>query len=168
MTTNKNKINRIFCTGGVGELETYDWVRNILPPTFQGNFHCVRSEFQETKMSYPENLVVKVGEFKIGLINGFQVVPWGDLEGLCSYQRQLECDILISGFTHINSVSHKDGKYFINPGTMTGAFSPLMNDPPPTFMLLLINGDIGVIYLYELNQSTKIFDVSKIDINKSQ
>ena len=32
--------------------------------------------------SWPEQKVVAVGQFRIGLIHGHQVVPWGDIESL--------------------------------------------------------------------------------------
>jgi vacuolar protein sorting-associated protein 29 len=38
-------------------------------------------------------------------------------------QRQLDCDILISGHTHALNVQQYDGRYFINPGSLTGAYS---------------------------------------------
>ena len=70
--------------------------------------------------------MVTVGQFKIGLTHGHQVVPWGDTEGLAmvrggerersilslhthtlrdsvcysQLQRQLDVDIVISGHTH--------------------------------------------------------------------
>ena len=72
--------------------------------------------------SYPDQKVVTVGQFRIGLTHGHQVVPWGDLESLAlvssenkvnsiitnemviiiniQVQRQLDVDILISGHTH--------------------------------------------------------------------
>jgi vacuolar protein sorting-associated protein 29 len=71
----------------------------------------------------PETKVVTIGEFTIGLIHGHQVIPWGDQETLAMVQRELDCDILISGHTHKNSISSYDGKFFINPGSATGAFS---------------------------------------------
>jgi putative phosphoesterase len=37
-------------------------------------------------------------------------------------QRQLDVDILISGHTHKNEVNQIDGKWFINPGSITGAY----------------------------------------------
>lgn len=40
----------------------------------------VRTHLQST--NYPEQKVVTVGQFKIGLTHGHQVVPWGDTEGL--------------------------------------------------------------------------------------
>lgn len=50
--------------------------------------------------NYPEQKVVTVGNFKIGLTHGHQVVPWGDIESLALVQRQLDVDILITGHTH--------------------------------------------------------------------
>ena len=41
-----------------------------------------------------------MGDFKIGLIHGHQVVPWGDLDSLAMTQRQMNVDILVSGHTH--------------------------------------------------------------------
>jgi vacuolar protein sorting-associated protein 29 len=75
--------------------------------------------------------------------------------------------VLISGFTHIRGVYNFEGKYFINPGTITGAFSSLSNNPPPSFMILITVNDSATLYQYELNQNTKSFDVSKIELNKS-
>ena len=37
--------------------------------------------------SYPEQKVVTVGQFKIGLTHGHQVVPWGDTEGLAMVRK---------------------------------------------------------------------------------
>lgn len=58
------------------------------------------------------------------MIHGHQVIPWGDIESLKCYQRELGCDILASAHTHTFGVQEFEGKYFINPGSATGAFSP--------------------------------------------
>ena len=98
----------------------------------------------------PETKVVTIGKFKIGLIHGHQVVPWGDVEALAAVQRQLDCDILISGHTHQNAITCVDGKYFINPGSVTGAYSAINNDPKPSFILIAIQGEDIVAFIYEL------------------
>ena len=74
--------------------------------------------------SLPETKVVKIGQFQLGLCHGHQVVPWGDSEALAALQRQLDCDILISGHTHTFAAYEAEGKLFVNPGSATGAFSP--------------------------------------------
>jgi vacuolar protein sorting-associated protein 29 len=61
--------------------------------------HFVKGDFDEMP-NLPETKVVTIGKFKIGLIHGHQVVPWGDVEALAAVQRQLDCDVLISGHTH--------------------------------------------------------------------
>lgn len=69
--------------------------------------------------------MITVGQFRIGLIHGHQVVPWGDEESLALVQRQLDVDILISGHTHRFEAYEHENKFYINPGSATGAFSPL-------------------------------------------
>ena len=166
LNSNKGKFSRIICTGDFGTLETYNWFKSLLPKSKEWNFNCVKNDFQETNLSFPDTLVVKSNDFRIGIINGYQIVPWGDLTALNALSRQMECDILISGFTHLRGVFHFEGKWFINPGTITGAFSPLTNNPQPSFMILFTLPDVATLYLYEYNQNSKQFDVSKIDLTK--
>jgi vacuolar protein sorting-associated protein 29 len=111
---------------------------------------------------------LQIGEFCITLINGHQIVPWGDYESLSSIQKQTGCDLLISGYTHKQEVVNREGKYFINPGSLTGAYSPLVNDPVPGFMVLVISGDVCVLYQYEMSSNMKTFEVKKIEINKNK
>ncbi len=76
-------------------------------------------------LDYPEQKVVTVGQFRIGLTHGHQIVPWGDKESLTMLQRQLDVDVLITGHTHEFEAFEEDNKFFINPGSATGAFSPV-------------------------------------------
>ena len=166
LNNNKGKFSRIICTGDFGTLETYEWFKSLLPKSKEWNFNCVKNDFQETKLSFPDTLTVKSNDFRIGIINGYQIVPWGDLTALSALSKQMECDILVSGFTHLKGVFHFEGKWFVNPGTITGAFSPLTNNPQPSFMVLFTLPEVATLYLYEYNQSAKQFDVSKIDLTK--
>lgn len=75
--------------------------------------------------SFPEQKVVMVGKFRIGLCHGHQVVPWGDQESLSTLQRQLDVDVLVTGHTHKFEIFERENKLFLNPGTATGAFSAL-------------------------------------------
>ena len=68
-------------------------------------------------------------------------------------QRQLDCDILVTGHTHTFSAYEAEGKLFINPGSATGAFSPsfkLTEEPTPSFVLMDVQQQRVVIYVYEL------------------
>lgn len=154
------KLQYVLSLGNIGSRESYDWLKSL-----SNNFHAVKGEFDES--NFPETKVVQIGDFKIGMIHGHQVTPWGDPEALANVQRQLNCDILLSGHTHVNSVSVYDGKYYINPGSISGAYSPLNPDPTPSFILMVIQGDYAIVYIYELNDKTKKFDVSKMEFTKN-
>lgn len=67
------------------------------------NVHVVRGDFEEST-SFPESKVVQIGQFRVGLTHGHQIVPWGDPNALAMAQRQLGADILVSGHTHRNQV----------------------------------------------------------------
>ncbi len=56
-----------------------------------------------------------------GLIHGHQVLPWGDPGALGAVARELDVDILLSGHTHHLAAWEEDGRFFINPGSATGA-----------------------------------------------
>lgn len=74
-------------------------------------------------MNYPEQKVVTVGQFRIGLCHGHQIVPWGDSESLSLTQRQLDVDILITGHTHKFEAYENEGHFYINPGSATGSYT---------------------------------------------
>ena len=76
-------------------------------------------------VNYPEQKVVTVGQFRVGLTHGHQVVPWGETESLAMVQRQLDVDILITGHTHKFEAFEHENRFYINPGSATGAYSPL-------------------------------------------
>ena len=81
-------------------------------------------------------------------------------------QRTMGCDILISGHTHKTNVVVKDNILYINPGSFTGAFSPLIEDTIPSFILMVLTGDEAIVYLYTLNDRNKKFEVNKYDYKK--
>ena len=72
------------------------------------------------------------------------------MEALAAIQRQLDVDILISGHTHQQQIKLYDGKYFINPGSVTGAYSSTISKPNPSFILIAFQGDDVVAWCYEL------------------
>ncbi len=94
-----------------------------------------------------------VGQFRIGLSHGHQVVPWGDPEALALIQRQLDVDILISGHTHKFEAYEHENKFYINPGSATGAYSGaycLDTSIIPSFVLMDIQSTTVVTYVYQL------------------
>ena len=155
-----NKVQHVLCLGNIGNQETLDWLKGL-----SKDFHIVKGDF-DTIEETPERKVIQVGDFNIGLIHGHQILPWGDLDSLGIMQRNLGCDILISGHTHKISINVKDNALFLNPGSFTGAFSPLIEDSIPSFILMVLTGDEAIIYLYTLNDKNKKFDVAKYDYKK--
>ena len=154
-----NKIQHVLSLGNIGSQESYDWLKSL-----SNDFHGVKGDFDEGDM--PEQKVVTIGEFKIGMIHGHQVLPWGNIEALSSIQRQLDCDILLSGNTHEVSLNVMDNKLYINPGSISGVFSNCVADPSPSFVLMVLQGQEAIIYLYVLNDRTQKFDVNKIEFTK--
>ena len=154
-----NKVQHVLCLGNIGNQETYDWLKSL-----SKDFHIVKGDFDQEEA--PEKKVIQIGDFNIGLIHGHQVLPWGDLDSLGMIQRSLGCDIMISGHTHKTNVIVKDNILYINPGSFTGAFSPLIEDTIPSFILMVLTGDEAIVYLYTLNDRNKKFEVNKYDYKK--
>ena len=154
-----NKLQHVLSLGNIGSRESYDWLKSL-----SNDFHTVKGDFDEGDI--PEKKVVQIGEFKIGMIHGHQVLPWGNLDALTNIQRELGCDILLSGHTHQIDIKVKDKKFYINPGSISGAFSHLIADPNPSFVLMVLQGEEAIVYLYILNDKSQKFELSKIEFSK--
>ena len=70
---------------------------------------------------------------------------------------QLDVDILVTGHTHQNNVVEYEGKFYINPGSITGAYNPVSvngadgnNNVVPSFILMDIQSGTVVTYVYQL------------------
>jgi len=132
--------------------------------TLATDVHIVRGDFDDNT-SYPEQKVVTVGQFRIGLCHGHQLVPWADSESLALIQRQLDVDILITGHTHKFEAYESDGNFYINPGSATGAYTALESNVIPSFVLMDIQSSTVVTYVYQLiGEDVK---VERIEYKKS-
>lgn len=100
--------------------------------------------------------VVEIKGTKVGLVHGHQVVPWGDEESLNNKAREMDVEILVYGHTHELKFSQLHNTYFVNPGSMTGAFSPLRADVAPSFLILEFKSKSTVIYSYSLMDNNEI------------
>lgn len=112
------RIHHILCTGNLCTKESYDYLK-----TLASDVHIVKGDLDDINLNYPDQRVVNIGNFRIGLCHGHQIVPWADQNGLGLVQRQMNVDILITGHTHKFQAYEKDGCFFINPGSATGAYS---------------------------------------------
>lgn len=71
----------------------------------------------------PVSKVITHGVIRIGLIHGHQIIPADDPSALEVAARQMDVDILISGHTHRHGASERGGRFYVNPGSATGAYS---------------------------------------------
>ncbi|VVC45286.1 Phosphodiesterase MJ0936/Vps29,Phosphodiesterase YfcE, conserved site,Metallo-dependent phosphatase- [Cinara cedri] len=138
------KIQHVLCTGNLCTKEMYEFLKSIA-----NDVHVVRGDFDEN-LNYPDQKVVNVGQFKVGLCHGHQVIPWGDPESLSLLQRQLDVDVLVFGHTHKFDAFELGNKFFLNPGSATGAFNPLNPDIIPSFVVMDIQSSTVVSYVYRL------------------
>ncbi|KAG6883117.1 hypothetical protein C0993_007767, partial [Termitomyces sp. T159_Od127] len=115
------KIQQILCTGNVCDKETYEYLKTISP-----DVHIVKGDYDEC-------------------------IPTGDIDSLSSIARQMDVDVLVSGHTHTFQAVEVDNKFFVNPGSATGAWTGAHNgDPTPSFALMDIQGPVIVTYVYQL------------------
>ena len=155
-----NKITHLLCLGNIGNQDTLYWLQNL-----SSNLHIVKGDYDIYK-NYPEKKVVQIGSFRLGMIHGHQILPPEDTDALLDIQRELDCDVLLSGFTYKYSINIHGNKLFLNPGSITGGLSPLMDECVPSFILMAIIGDEMVIYSYVLNDKNEKFQVGQIEYKK--
>lgn len=157
------KMQHVLCTGNVCSRTAEDYLR-----TLATSVHIVRGDMDVISgiTDLPDHKIVRVGEFTIGLIHGHNAIPWGDPDALALVQRELDCDILVTGHTHKNEVFEIEKRYIINPGSATGAFSTLTENVVPSFVLMAIKGTKVVTYVYELKDGEVV--VSKSEFVKQR
>ncbi|KAA0159080.1 hypothetical protein FNF27_07877 [Cafeteria roenbergensis] len=138
------KMQHVVCTGNLCGAEEAAWLKSLAP-----RMTLVRGDFDDDD-SVPETAVTTVGAFRIGVCHGHTVVPWGDVEALATMARRLDCDILVTGHTHVQSVVEVGGRLLVNPGSMTGAFSATTAASAPAFQLLSLTGHAATVFSYGL------------------
>ncbi|RLV91244.1 Vacuolar protein sorting-associated protein 29 [Spathaspora sp. JA1] len=128
-----HKISRVVCLGNIiNSQETLKFLYNLSP-----QFNLVKGENdnatiisqQLSMISHNKEEVIPYynvfthDNLRIGYTNGYQIVPKGDPLALSALARELDVDILIWGGTHRVEAYTLDGKFFINPGSATGAIN---------------------------------------------
>mmetsp|Transcript_66383 Transcript_66383/g.185564 ORF Transcript_66383/g.185564 Transcript_66383/m.185564 type:complete len:206 (+) Transcript_66383:170-787(+) len=154
-----NKMKHVICTGNVG-VDQYNELLALAP-----NVHVVAGDYEDPTLTFPECQVLQVGHFRIGIMHGHQILPHGSKEAMARMRRKLGVDIFISGFTHQNEVSLQEGFYYINPGSITGACTAQTDTVIPSFVLLAIQENKLVCYVYELAEGE--VEVSKTEFTKA-
>jgi vacuolar protein sorting-associated protein 29 len=184
------------CLGNLTSPSVYTFLRNLAPDLqlVKGDFDISvspsSSAAQAPNTAYatptdqlpiPTALskVVTHGGLRIGFTHGHTIVPPGDPDSLLIAARQMDVDVLCWGGTCEFSAYEMEGKFFINPGSATGAVS-WSHDAEldangeevsvPSFVLMdvsrhaswanlveladdqQVQGDVLVLYVYQLRK----------------
>jgi len=143
------KIGQVLCLGNITDKDTYDFLRATAP-----DLQIVKGDFDTEAPNLPLSKVVQHGGLRIGLTHGHTIIPQGDADSLLITARQMDVDILLWGGTHKFEAYELEGKFFVNPGSASGAFSTGWwadgEEPTPSFCLMDVQGDVLVLYVYQL------------------
>ncbi|CAG8591336.1 1228_t:CDS:2 [Ambispora leptoticha] len=140
--------------------ETFDYLRTVA-----ADVHVVRGDYDESH-NWPLSKIITHGPLRIGVLHGHQVIPVGDTESLSIIARQMDVDILLTGHTHRFVAYDYEGKFFVNPGSATGAYSGFGADAIiPSFVLMDVQGNVVTTYVYQLVDGE--VKVEKIEYRKA-
>ena len=156
------KIHQILCTGNVCIKAELDYLRTICNEVV-----VVRGELDDEGISNIEQAVLPMGSFKVGLVSSYNLFPIEDHNRLALKQRELDVDILIHGGTHKAGAFEYDGCFYLDPGSATGAFTASEASPVPSFILLNVQGNTAIAYIYQLNEDGEL-TVSKEKFSKEE
>lgn len=108
----------------------------------------VKGDYDVDSPNLPLSKVVNHGSLRIGFTHGHTIIPPGDADALLIAARQMDVDILLWGGTHRFEAFEMEGRFFINPGSATGAMSsgfwPEGEEPTPSFCLMDVSDSCGI------------------------
>jgi vacuolar protein sorting-associated protein 29 len=129
------KIGQILCLGNITDRETTEFLRAIAP-----DLQVVKGDFDTENPTLALSKVVTHGSLRIGFTHGHSIIPPGDADSLLIAARQMDVDVLLWGGTHRFEAYEMEGKFFVNPGSATGAMTTGWwsdaEDPTPSFVLM--------------------------------
>jgi len=137
-------FQQVLCTGNLCSKEAADWVKSL-----SADVHIVKGPF-DSDQSISESQVITVAGWRFGLVNGYQMVPIGDQHAWADMAKSLDCEILVTGYSHLSAVLTSEGKYCLNPGSASGAYNLLSSQVTPSFMVLEVDSAQVAVYVYHL------------------
>lgn len=111
------KISQALCLGNLTDKPTYEYLRSVSP-----DLKIVKGRFDVEATSLPLTQVVAHGSLRIGFLEGFTLVS-NEPDLLLAEANRLDVDVLCWGGTHRFECFEYMDKFFVNPGSATGAFS---------------------------------------------
>ncbi|CAN8103543.1 unnamed protein product [Discula destructiva] len=154
------KIAQTLCLGNLTDKPTYEYLRSVSP-----DLKIVKGRFDVEATSLPLTQVVAHGSLRIGFLEGFTLVS-NEPDLLLAEANKLDVDVLCWGGTHRFECFEYMDKFFVNPGSATGAFSmgwgagggggPTAEDEDgevvPSFCLMDVQGISLTLYVYQLRK----------------
>ncbi len=112
------KIAQTLCLGNLTDRSTYDYLRSISP-----DLKMVKGRTDVEATSLPLTHVVTHGALRVGALEGFTLVS-DEPDVLLAEANRLDVDVLCwSGGTHRFECFEYMDKFFVNPGSATGALT---------------------------------------------
>ncbi|KAI5289504.1 Vacuolar protein sorting-associated protein 29 [Ascosphaera aggregata] len=162
------KIGQVLCLGNLTDRETYEYFRTVAP-----DLQLVKGDFDIDSSNLPLSKVVTHGTLRIGFTHGHTIVPPGDPDALLIAARQMDVDVLLWGGTHQFEAYELEGRFFVNPGSLTGATTTAATVADekitPSFCLMDVQGDVLVLYVYQLrtdDSGNETVAVEKVSFRK--
>jgi len=145
------KIGQTLCLGNLTDKPTYEYLRGLSP-----DLKIVRGVYDVDAHSLPLSQVVTHGSLRIGFLEGFTVVGREEADLLLAEANKLDVDVLCWGGTHRFDAYEYGDKFFVNPGSATGAMSTRWQadseDVVPSFCLMDVQGISLTLYVYQLRK----------------
>lgn len=120
--------------GNLTDKRTYEYLRTIAP-----DLKIVKGRYDVEATSLPLTQVVTHGSIRVGFLEGFTLVS-NEPDLLLAEANKLDVDVLCWGGTHRFECFEYMDKFFVNPGSATGAFAsgwPVEGeDVVPSFCLM--------------------------------
>jgi vacuolar protein sorting-associated protein 29 len=121
--------------------------KKLLAPGKIGQILCLGNITDVEAPNLALSKVVTHGSLRIGFTHGHTIVPPGDGDSLLIAARQMDVDVLLWGGTHKFEAYEMEGKFFVNPGSATGAMTTGWwteeEDPTPSFVLMDVSLVLG-------------------------
>ncbi|PKS10437.1 hypothetical protein jhhlp_002188 [Lomentospora prolificans] len=143
------KISQTLCLGNLTDKTTYEYLRSITP-----DLKIVKGRYDVEATSLPLTQVVSHGSLRIGFLEGFTLVS-DEPDLLLAEANRLDVDVLCWGGTHKFDAFEYMDKFFVNPGSATGAFTTGWaegGEPTPSFCLMDVQGISLTLYVYQLRK----------------
>ncbi|KAI1855296.1 hypothetical protein JX265_006561 [Neoarthrinium moseri] len=152
------KIGQTLCLGNLTDKPTYELLRSIAP-----DLKIVKGRMDVEATSLPLSQVVTHGSLRIGFTEGFTLVS-AEPDVLLAEANRLDVDVLCWGGTHRFDAFEYMDKFFVNPGSATGAYTTgwLGKEGPakdgadesitPSFCLMDVQGISLTLYVYQLRK----------------